>query len=932
MNARPTFALLAFCIAFAACGEGAAPFVLASGGRSRAVIVPYGGDTNGVGYAANLLADYLGKIAETHFLVADKPVPGYGTILVGAPYKAARPEELCVRVKDAQTLEVTGDGARGAVHAVMALVESLGVVVCAHDYEHVPHQRELALPGDYAQVDAPAMLWREAWSELQRSHFDYMMKLRLDPNPVDPRTSLFMNPLRPTIGQTVCNRFISKRTFFKDHPEWYAYVHATGQRNPHWVCVSNEEMLEQLYKEIDAFIAEKPGRPEVAVGVDDGARFCECDKCLALLKKYPDPDGSEVAAVQYVVLANKVGAHFRSKYPGIRFNFLGYGERLPASPDIVLEPNVGGGVAELWRNHGLPADCNERSAYSLGHLARLSRPDMGPYVWDYLANYRNYMLPFPNHRIFAQTVRYYRSCGVKGVLCQHQWTPYGNFSEMKMWLFAKLLWNPDADVDELIDTYVNATYGRAAKEIRAFLDILEHARLRQRWTWMGCYVHDTSHYLTDEDCVKLAACMERAMLFTRGDYTCGRMVRRARIAALDMTLARYNDMIAPAARLRFKLRPREEVYEDWKSSIETEYATGSGGEPGENASIKSFRRRYDSAFESPAEPTVYPRAHAVVRAAAAELTGGTRMEKGEDTDGVGYARFHVDLRGERERIWMNPSFAEVGWTIADEDAGWWYVFADVRVDTTVDHDPAAAYLGIYQPWYINAFKAAKLQEVANRAVSAEKGETAWRTLCLGRRRLYPESRIWLMPGILHQSAFCDLRGVTLLDPALVEGSVPAPDAAAKSRSRVIGPEAFARAANMRLETDKIDGFRYARLAAFATNAPVEAIRWTVPADCAGHWHVLLTLRSGASVALDSAAAWASVAAADGAITRTRVSGSLGDESWQIVSLGELDLAEGMKISLEPGTNAVPRYTDLRRITLLDPAFIGSTQPALDPAP
>ena len=127
MNARSTFALLAFCILhFAFCiastafGAEAAPFVLASGGRSRAVIVPYGGDTNGVGYAANLLADYLGKIAETHFLVADKPVPGYGTILVGAPYKAARPEELCVRVKDAQTLEVTGDGARGAVHAVDA--------------------------------------------------------------------------------------------------------------------------------------------------------------------------------------------------------------------------------------------------------------------------------------------------------------------------------------------------------------------------------------------------------------------------------------------------------------------------------------------------------------------------------------------------------------------------------------------------------------------------------------------------------------------------------------------------------------------------------------------------------------------------------------------------------------------------------------------
>jgi hypothetical protein len=38
----------------------------------------------------------------------------------------------------------------------------------------------------------------------------------------------------------------------------------------------------------------------------------------------------------------------------------------------------------------------------------------------------------------------------------------------------------------------------------------------------------------------------------------------------------------------------------------------------------------------------------------------------------------------------------------------------------------------------------------------------------------------------------------------------------------------------------------------------------------------------------------------------------------------------VRIVLEPGTatNAIPNFTDLRRIVLLDPAYIGKTQPAL----
>jgi hypothetical protein len=614
------------------------------------------------------------------------------------------------------------------------------------------------------------MQWREACAQLQRHYFDYMMKLRLEPNFRDPKWKLFGDHNRPSIQQTVCMSILPKKKWFASNPEWFAFNAIKKTRNPHWVCISNPEMFEQLCKDVESRLKANPNAKEIPLGIDDAYTFCECDKCLEIVKSYRDEDGSEHPALQAVILVNRVGERFAKDYPNVRFNLLAYGDTLPQNPKLKFAPNVGAGVAELWRNHGLPADCNERSADCLGEVSRMSNEKNGPYIWDYYANFANYIQPFPNHRILAQTMRYYKRLGVKGVYSQHQWPIMGEMSEMKMYLFAKLLWNPDADVNKLIDTYVNAAYGKAAPHIKNYLNILEHARLRQRWTWYGCYVGDTSHYLTDEDCVKLLRTIKNAV------RTAGRqnpMVRRAHIAVLDLALARYNDMIEPAKKLRFQLPSRASLYQEWNECLKAEINRGACGEIGEGQGLGSFNKRFEGSFQSPAEPTNYKRRSSIVYAPASKITGGSRMTKGKDKDGTEYARFQINFKGELESYWMNPAFAEVGYTIEDEDAGWWYVFTTVRVSTTVDLDPATAYVGIYQPWYINDYQCARIQEIANQMVQGRKGDTSWRTLCLGKRRLYKGSRIWLMPGVLNPSDYYDMKEVILVDPALIEGSVSA---------------------------------------------------------------------------------------------------------------------------------------------------------------
>ena len=154
-------------------------FVIAENTKAKAVIVVADGQTNGCHYAAVRLADILGRMTGARFMIADKPIAGYSTISIGDKYNPSRPEELFIKVKDKNTLIITGDGPRGTMHGVSEFLERLGVVFCANDFDYVPKIDSPSLPVGFEFRDAPYMQWREACAQLQRHYFDYMMKLRL---------------------------------------------------------------------------------------------------------------------------------------------------------------------------------------------------------------------------------------------------------------------------------------------------------------------------------------------------------------------------------------------------------------------------------------------------------------------------------------------------------------------------------------------------------------------------------------------------------------------------------------------------------------------------------------------------------------------------------------------------------------------------------
>ena len=769
------------------------PFVIAEDGLTKSVIVVHKDAPKGAQYAAKELSSFLERISGAPIMIADEPLKGYNTILVGSPYKAGNPEEICIRVKDAKTLEITGDRSRGIVYAAYEFLEYLGVVFCTRDYDYVPTIKKLEIPGDFKLVDAPFMYAvRSTWSDTGWYDFKFATKLRYHVSWKSANSAGYPDLARDyenDYNHAVTVRWISRKKYAATHPEWFAYIRSKDPRNYNgengegisaqmaaevsrkarnynWVCISNEEMWKTLLAEIGAFLEKNPNRRELSIAIGDCADYCECEGCTKLVRDNLDPDGSEVYSVQVYILANRIGKHFADKYPNLRFNLLPYGDRQPQN--FPLEKNIGGCSAELWRNHCLPADCNERSKGSLAAFCNnVTNPKNGTYVWEYLANFRDWMIPYPNMYIMGGSMRYYKRLGIRGVSTQHQFSGLGDLSEMKLWLHAKLHWNPDADVDALIDKYCNAAYGPAAKYVKEYITLVEHARLRQRWTWYGCYVPDTSHHLSDADCIKIYRAMQNALGAVRGNTTYLPRVRRAAIPSISIAIWRYQDILPLAPQYRIKLPTLEQLYHEWYKFVDDSANARyhrmfcEGG--------ADYGKRITNMFKYDIQPTNRAPNRAVLRIPAKEMTGGKRMTLQRDKDGTEFAQIKVALRGEPESIWMNTRFAEIGYSAKLEDSADWYVFATVRLGTTVDGDPSSAYMGIYQFWYPNGIRAGGRMEVANQAIVGrleDKGK--WQTVCLGKRRISLGSRIWVMPGVLHPCDYIDVKEFTLVDPALIE--------------------------------------------------------------------------------------------------------------------------------------------------------------------
>lgn len=119
------------------------------------------------------------------------------------------------------------------------------------------------------------------------------------------------------------------------------------------------------------------------------------------------------------------------------------------------------------------------------------------YIWDYVVYFQHYLMPYPNILVLQPNIQTFRDNNAIGIMEQGAYQSRGGeFAELRSYVISRLLWNPDCNVEDVIDDFIYGYYGRAGKQVRQYFDLL-YSRITP-----DTHMHiETANYgkLTDQD-------------------------------------------------------------------------------------------------------------------------------------------------------------------------------------------------------------------------------------------------------------------------------------------------------------------------------------------------------------------------------------------------------------------------------------------------
>ncbi len=276
--------------------------------------------------------------------------------------------------------------------------------------------------------------------------------------------------------------------FLREHPEWFA-MQLDGSRyfDPSWerprLCKSNPALIEAIAQEKIEELERNPGQKTVSLMTHDGgskAGFCMCSACKVL-------DPPEGRPTQLGTYDHKSGRYYRFDYVSLTDRMIYFYDAI-AEKVAKVYPEVlfTGQAYSVYRappvRQKLHRNIVIRFVHSPSHYADDDVRREGMADWDAWVDAAQMIYWRPNSLLWGRhegTLGVYahklgqdfrhisgnKCVGTDFDSCMHHWATQG----LNYYVLAKLHWNPDLDVDQVIDDYCRCGFEAAAGEIKRYL-------------------------------------------------------------------------------------------------------------------------------------------------------------------------------------------------------------------------------------------------------------------------------------------------------------------------------------------------------------------------------------------------------------------------------------------------------------------------------
>lgn len=280
------------------------------------------------------------------------------------------------------------------------------------------------------------------------------------------------------------------------HPEYYSMdakgrrVRPAGDHAGSQLCFSNPDVYricrDSLFRFVAAEVAKDPvNYPRIYdfSQQDNSASLCKCPGCREIIAKYDRKGGFKDGgdAGLQLEFVNRLARDVREKYPEVMIRTFAYVSTEQPPRGIVPEDNVIIWFCDLYSicNHQLPLThpFNRKRLELFNAWRPLAKHVQ---VWDYVlwggaspGTSSDCLQVYPD--ACAADARFLRDLGTEYLYIEN------HFANQPLWEFnsfmqLELCFDPEQDVDELIDAYCRV-YGKAAGDMRKMIEFLRRTIL-----------------------------------------------------------------------------------------------------------------------------------------------------------------------------------------------------------------------------------------------------------------------------------------------------------------------------------------------------------------------------------------------------------------------------------------------------------------------
>lgn len=404
--------------------------------------------------AAKQLQHYLEKASSVKLpiVMESDADPSSPAILVYTNADLPQAHSISIQT-EGKNLLISGGDAQSTGYAVYEFLEQyVGCQWFSPSVEQVPSSSTISLALPVNLVYTPEITTRTVHSRLfyeDHAFADYQKVT----------TEAFPSYV-PEGRVHTFHRFVPELSFYDKHPEYYAL--RGKKRLPTQLCLTNQEVLKIVIDSVQVWFDRYPDAQVISVSQNDNTQHCQCETCQKIDKEEGSPSGSMIRFVNAVAQA----------FPDKTISTLAYQyTRKPCKTKPLDNVLVTLCSIECDRSAPIEEKCSDFAEDLIGWKQLTDHIR----IWDYTTQFTNFLAPFPNMNTLQPNIQFFRDNHATWIFEQHSHNPSELF-ELRSYVTAKLLWNPDLNVEAIINDFMQGYYEEAGPAIKKYIDLV-HASL-----------------------------------------------------------------------------------------------------------------------------------------------------------------------------------------------------------------------------------------------------------------------------------------------------------------------------------------------------------------------------------------------------------------------------------------------------------------------